>query len=180
MTATEERGGLVQPGCEMNKQTMNTMMSSKKMDWQTPKRFFENLNKEFNFTLDPATDGTNALCPKFFTEAQDGLAQSWKAEVSYVNPPYGRALKNSMKKAYEETKDANTTVVMLIPARTDTNYWHDYVMQASEVRFVRGRIKFGGGETDDPAPFPSVVLVGRGGHNGQQNLCAPYVSGVRA
>ena len=118
------------------------------------------------------------LC--FFTEAQDGLAQSWKGEVSYVNPPYGRALKNWIKKAYEETKDANTTVVMLIPARTDTNYWHDYVMQASEVRFVRGGIKFGGGETDDPAPFPSVVVIFRGGHNGQQNLCGPYVSGVRA
>lgn len=169
---------MVQQVCEMNKQTMNTMMSSKKMDWQTPKEFFDKLNKEFNFTLDPATDGANALCAKFFTETQDGLAQSWKGEVSYVNPPYGRALKNWVKKAYEETRDVGTTVVMLIPSRTDTNYWHDYVMQASEIRFIRGRIKFGGGDTADPAPFPSAVVVFKGGHNGQLTLHGPAITSM--
>ena len=81
MKATEGTAALAQQVFEMNKQTMSTMMSSKKMDWQTPKEFFNKLNKEFNFTLDPATDGTNALCAKFFTEAQDALAQSWKGEV---------------------------------------------------------------------------------------------------
>jgi len=163
----------------MNKQTMNTMMSSKKMDWQTPQAFFDKLNQEFNFTLDPATNGTNALCSKFFTEAQDALAQSWQGETCYVNPPYGRVLKNWIRKAYEESKDPNTTVVMLIPARTDTKYWHEYVMQASEIRFVQGRLKFGGGQTDDPAPFPSAVVVFKGGHNGQQSMYGPVVSGVR-
>jgi len=163
----------------MNKQTMNTMMSSKKMDWQTPQAFFDKLNQEFGFTLDPATNGTNALCPKFFTEAQDALAQSWQGETCYVNPPYGRVLKNWIRKAYEESQDPNTTVVMLIPARTDTKYWHEYVMQASEIRFVQGRLKFGGGQTDDPAPFPSAVVVFKGGHNGQQSMYGPAVSGVR-
>ena len=163
----------------MNKQTMNTMMSSKKMDWQTPQAFFDKLNQEFNFTLDPATNGTNALCSKFFTEAQDALAQSWQGETCYVNPPYGRVLKNWIRKAYEESQDPNTTVVMLIPARTDTKYWHEYVMQASEIRFVQGRLKFGGGQTNDPAPFPSAVVVFKGGHNGQQSMYGPVVSGVR-
>jgi len=160
----------------MNKQTRNTMMSSKKMDWQTPKDFFDKLNKEFSFSLDPAANGTNALCAKYFTEAQDGLTQSWKGETCYVNPPYGRALKNWIRKAYEESKDPDTSVVMLIPARPDTKYWAEYVMQANEIRFVRGRLKFGGGETNDPAPFPSAVVVFRGGHNGQQSLCGPVIS----
>ena len=163
----------------MNKQTMKTMMSSTKMDWQTPQAFFDKLNQEFNFTLDPATNGTNALCSKFFTEAQDALAQSWQGETCYVNPPYGRVLKNWIRKAYEESQDPNTTVVMLIPARTDTKYWHEYVMQASEIRFVQGRLKFGGGQTDDPAPFPSAVVVFKGGHNGQQSMYGPVVSGVK-
>lgn len=178
MKATEGTAALAQQVFEMNKQTMSTMMSSKKMDWQTPKEFFNKLNKEFNFTLDPATDGTNALCTKFFTEAQDALAQSWKGEVCYVNPPYGRQLKNWVRKAYEESKDPNTTVVMLIPARPDTNYWHEYVMHSSEIRFVRGRLKFGGGNTTDPAPFPSAVVVFRGGHSGQRLLCGPIVTSM--
>lgn len=160
----------------MNKQTMNTMMSSKKMDWQTPKEFYNELNKEFSFTLDPATNGSNALCTNYFTEAEDALVQSWKGETCYVNPPYGRVLKEWIRKAYEESKDSGTTVVMLIPARPDTKYWAEYVMQANEIRFVKGRLKFGGGEANDPAPFPSAVVVFRGGHNGQQNLCGPVVS----
>jgi site-specific DNA-methyltransferase (adenine-specific) len=144
----------------MNKQTMNTMMSSKKMDWGTPKSFFNKLNKEFSFTLDPACNAGNALCPRFFTQAQDGLVQSWANETVYVNPPYGRAIKHWIKKAYDESTQNNATVVMLIPARTDTKYWHDYVMHSDEVRLVKGRLKFEGGNGNS-APFPSAVVVFR-------------------
>ena len=142
---------------------MNTelLFSSKTNEWATPKDFFNKLNSEFNFTLDPASTHDNAKCLKHFTEAENGLMQSWNGERVFCNPPYGREIGDWVKKAYEETlkEPYNTICVLLIPARTDTQYWHDYVMKAHEIRFIKGRLKFG--DSTNSAPFPSAVVIFR-------------------
>lgn len=137
---------------------MNTELhfSSKTDDWATPQDFFDNLNKTFNFTLDPCASHENHKCAKYYTKGDDGLSKSWEGETVFMNPPYGRDVKKWMKKAYEESKHA--TVVCLIPARTDTAYWHDYCMKG-EITFIRGRLKFG--NSKQSAPFPSAVVVFR-------------------
>lgn len=138
----------------MNK---NLMFSSKKMDWETPQDFFDKLNVEFHFTLDPCANEQNAKCKKFYTIEQDGLAQSWQGEIVFCNPPYGRELSKWVEKAYKESRKPNTIVVMLIPARTDTKYFHQYIYKKSEIRFIKGRLKFG--NSTNGAPFPSMVVV---------------------
>jgi phage N-6-adenine-methyltransferase len=137
---------------------MNTELhfSSKTDDWATPQDFFDNLNQTFNFTLDPCASHENHKCAKYYTKDDDGLSKSWEGETVFMNPPYGRDVKKWMKKAYEESKHA--TVVCLIPARTDTAYWHDYCMKG-EITFIRGRLKFG--NSKQSAPFPSAVVVFR-------------------
>lgn len=142
----------------MNESTIKTMFSSETNEWPTPQAFFDRLHAEFNFTLDPCSDGVNNKCAKYFTVEDDGLAQSWAPYTTFMNPPYGRAIGDWIKKAYEESQKG-VTVVALIPARTDTKYWHDYVMKAAEIRFVKGRLKFGDGKNS--APFPSAVVVFR-------------------
>lgn len=139
---------------------MNTavMFSSKTDEWSTPQDFFDELNKEFNFTLDPCATPENAKCEKYYTKEDDGLKQDWSGETVFCNPPYGRAIKDWVKKCYEESKKPNTTVVMLMPARTDTSYFHDYIYhKAKEIRFIRGRLKFGNAKNS--APFPSMVVI---------------------
>jgi site-specific DNA-methyltransferase (adenine-specific) len=138
----------------MNK---NLMFSSKRMDWETPQDFFDKLNVEFHFTLDPCANEQNAKCKKFYTIEQDGLAQSWQGEIVFCNPPYGRELSKWVEKAYKESRKPNTIVVMLIPARTDTKYFHQYIYKKSEIRFIKGRLKFG--NSTNGAPFPSMVVV---------------------
>lgn len=139
---------------------MNTavIFSSKTDEWSTPQDFFDELNKEFNFTLDPCATPENAKCEKYYTKEDDGLKQDWSGETVFCNPPYGRAIKDWVKKCYEESKKPNTTVVILIPARTDTSYFHDYIYhKAKEIRFIRGRLKFGNAKNS--APFPSMVVI---------------------
>ena len=151
----------------MNKETQKTMFSSKTGEWATPQEFFDKLNWRFGpFDLDPCADADNAKCTKFFTEADDGLSHSWEGYTSFINPPYGRGIEKWIKKAYEESRNEDTKVVMLIPARTDTKYWHQYVMKADEVHFVKGRLKFG--DSTNSAPFPSAVVVFDG--SGQQQI----------
>lgn len=134
------------------------MFSSKTAEWETPQEFFDELNAEFNFTLDPCATPDNAKCKKYYTIKENGLKQNWEGETVFCNPPYGRAIKDWVKKCYEEAQKPNTTVVMLIPARTDTNYFHDYIYgKAKEIRFIRGRLKFGNAK--NAAPFPSMVVV---------------------
>lgn len=133
------------------------MFSSKKMDWETPQDFFDKLNAEFNFTLDPCANEQNAKCKKFYTIEQDGLIQNWQGETVFCNPPYGRELSKWVAKCYKESRKPNTTVVMLIPARTDTRYFHQYIYKKSEIRFLKGRLKFG--NSKNGAPFPSMVVV---------------------
>ena len=150
----------------MNKQTQVVMFSSKTGEWATPADFFEKLDWRFGpFDLDPCADPTNTKCANCFTEAEDGLTKNWEGFTSFVNPPYGRGIDKWMQKAFEESRKENTRVVMLIPARTDTKYWHRYVMKADEVYFVKGRLKFG--SSDNSAPFPSAVVVFDGSNQRQ-------------
>jgi len=142
----------------MNKATQVVMFSSKTGEWSTPQDFFDKLNWRFGpFDLDPCANATNTKCKTFFTEEDDGLSQSWQGHTVFVNPPYGRGIDAWIKKGYEEAQDSDTKVVMLIPARTDTKYWHDYVMKAEMVFFIKGRLKFG--SQTNSAPFPSAVAI---------------------
>lgn len=139
---------------------MNTavMFSSATDLWATPQDFFDRLNEEFNFTLDPCATKENAKCKNFFTKEIDGLRQNWGGHNVFCNPPYGKELPLWVQKSYEESRKPNTKVVMLIPARTDTRYFHEYIYhKAKEIRFIKGRLKFG--DSKNSAPFPSMVVV---------------------
>ena len=131
--------------------------SSASDDWSTPGFLFEALNAEFHFTLDPAASPSNAKCPKFFTWMEDGLTQDWTGETVFLNPPYGRKIGRWVAKAYK-TSLSGSVVVCLLPARTDTVWWHLYCAKG-EIRFLRGRLKFG--EAKNSAPFPSAIVVFR-------------------
>jgi site-specific DNA-methyltransferase (adenine-specific) len=133
------------------------MFSSKSDEWETPQSFFNKLNKMYKFTLDPCSTPHSAKCERYYTLEDDGLSRSWKNETVFVNPPYGK-IKDWVKKAHDESVNNGTVVVMLIPARTDTRYWHDYIMEeADSIYFVKGRLKFG--NSPNSAPFPSAVVV---------------------
>ena len=122
--------------------------------WSTPQDFFDKINEEFGFETDVCASVENAKCKRFFTKEDDGLAQAWTG-VCWMNPPYGREINQWMEKAYKSSLDG-ATVVCLVPARTDTAWWHDYAAKG-KVRFIRGRLKFG--EHANSAPFPSAVVV---------------------
>ena len=126
-------------------------------EWETPAGLFAELHSEFCFTCDVAALPDNAKCDYFFTPGEDGLQQEWKG-VCWCNPPYGPALRQWIRKA-QESAQGGATVVCLVPARTDTQWWHDHVQSQAEVRFLRGRVKFGGNENS--APFPSAIVVFR-------------------
>lgn len=132
-------------------------LPSQTVEWSTPQDLFNKLNIEFNFTVDVAATPENTKCKRFYTIETDGLVQSWKDEVVWCNPPYGRQIADWVKKAHEEVSRFNTTVVMLIPARTDTRWFHEYIYQKQEIRFIKGRLKFGGHK--DAAPFPNMIVV---------------------
>ena len=135
------------------------MMTSNSNEWATPKLFYEELNKEFNFTLDPCSTDENHKCEKYYTIKENGLIQDWGENIVFCNPPYGTAIKQWVKKCYEENKKNNITIVMLIPARTDTTYFHEYIYNKAEIRFIKGRLKFNDGK--NPAPFPSMLVIYR-------------------
>jgi site-specific DNA-methyltransferase (adenine-specific) len=133
------------------------MVSSKSNEWDTPLDFFNELNKEFNFTLDPCCREDTAKCSKFYTINEDGLKQDWSKDIVFMNPPYGGHTGDWIKKAYEESLKG-ATVVCLIVSSTDRSYWHDWIFPfASQVRFIRGRIKFGNSKST--APFASAVVI---------------------
>ena len=132
------------------------MFSSKTDLWETPQDFFDKLNEEFHFQTDVCALSENAKCKRFYTPEQDGLVQEWSGSC-WCNPPYGRQIGKWVRKASE----SKATTVMLIPARTDTAWFHDYIYGKAEVRFVRGRLKFSGAEHN--APFPCMVVIFRGG-----------------
>jgi len=132
-----------------------TLFTSKKDEWETPQELFEQLHQKFLFTLDPCCDESNAKCEQYFTKEDDGLIQSWAGHRVFMNPPYGRSIGKWMQKAYEEFLNG-TTVVCLVPARTDTIWWHEYATKG-QIIFLRGRLKFGGSKNS--APFPSAIVV---------------------
>ena len=148
----------------------DTLFSSDKMDWGTPQAFFDLLDREFHFTLDACATAQNAKCPNYITPEQNALETDWLGIV-WCNPPYGRNIQSWIVHGWVASQVGNATVVILIPSRTDTHYWHEYVMHAAEIRFVRGRLRFEG--ADNSAPFPSAVIVFRPGHNG-----VPIVSSI--
>lgn len=129
--------------------------SSKTVEWSTPQEVFDELDKEFDFTLDPCATDENAKCDRYFTSEDDGLKQDWGKERIFLNPPYGRDISKWMKKAYSASQKG-ATVVCLPPARTDTKWWHDYAMKG-EIFLIKGRLKFGNAKNS--APFPSAVVV---------------------
>lgn len=132
--------------------------SSEDNTYETPQDFFDKLNSKYNFTLDPCCTSETAKCDKFFTIEDDGLKQSWENEIVFCNPPYGRELPKWVEKCYDEAKDNNALVVMLIPARTDTKYFHKFIYKKRNVsvEFLKGRLKFG--NEKNSAPFPSMVV----------------------
>lgn len=131
--------------------------SSKTDLWATPQEFFDNLNQEFGFDLDVCALPENAKCDRYYSPEVDGLKQEWRG-MCWMNPPYGREIGKWMGKAYESSL-LGATVVCLVPARTDTKWWHDFAMKG-EIRFIRGRLKFGNAQ--HAAPFPSAVVIFRG------------------
>lgn len=137
----------------------NVHFSSDKQTWETPDDFFRLVNARFRFTLDVCATPETAKVSRCFTPQDDGLAQSWAGERCWLNPPYGRG-KNGIvpwvAKAHSEAQDNGATVVMLLPARTDTGWWHKYVAQG-EIYFIRGRLRFKGATED--APFPSALVI---------------------
>lgn len=134
----------------------SVLFSSKCEAWDTPQDFYNKLNDEFHFTLDPCAADFSAKCLKYYTKEEDGLVQDWSHDVVFCNPPYGRETIKWVKKAHSEWKKG-ATVVMLLFARTDTVWFHDYVYGQAEIRFIRGRLKFGDGKNS--APAPSMVVV---------------------
>ena len=133
-------------------------LSSKSNEWETPQELYDELNKQYGFTLDPCASKNNAKCKKYYTKEDNGLIQSWRDEIVFMNPPYGREISKWVEKAYIESIHEDCIVVCLIPSRTDTSYWHDYIFPyASEINYIRGRIKFGGATST--APFPSAIVV---------------------
>lgn len=136
--------------------SMRVHFSSASDAWATPPEFFNGLLPEFVFALDVCANDDNAKCDRYFTIAENGLAQEWSG-VCWMNPPYGREIGAWMAKAYESSR-RGATVVCLVPARTDTAWWHDYAIKG-EIRFLRGRLKFGGHR--HPAPFPSALVIFR-------------------
>lgn len=132
-----------------------SLFSSKTDMWETPQELFDELDNEFHFDLDVCATSENAKCKVFYTKDEDGLIKPWYG-TCWCNPPYGRQIAKWVKKAAE----SDCTVVMLLPARTDTKWFHDYIYNRVEIRFLKGRLKFG--KSKNAAPFPSMVVIFRG------------------
>jgi len=129
--------------------------SSKNQEWETPDKLFQKLDQEFNFMLDVCASTLNAKCPIFFTKENDGLQKDWKGWRCWMNPPYGREISKWIKKAHDEARKG-ATVVCLVPARTDTRWFHDYILGRAEIRFIKGRLSF---SDKGRAPFPSMIVI---------------------
>ena len=133
------------------------MLSSKTDLWATPQDFFDTLNTEFHFDIDVCALPENAKCGQYFTPQDDGLRMAWHG-VCFMNPPYGRTIGQWIEKAWREVQSGRADkVVCLLPARTDTKWFQNYCLKSSDIRFLRGRLKFGGSKHG--APFPSVIVV---------------------
>lgn len=136
----------------------NRIVFSRKSDeYETPDDLFKRLNEEFDFNLDPCATDENHKCEKYFTMSKDGLLQNWGGCRVFCNPPYSK-ISAWVKKCYEESLKPGTLVVLLIPSRTDTRWFHDYIWHRTEIRFLKGRLRF---NNMDNAPFPSMIVIFR-------------------
>ena len=133
------------------------LFSSERQDWETPEQLFNELDREFKFDIDVCASASNKKCSNYFDISVDGLKQDWQG-VCWMNPPYGRGVDKWVEKAYNESQKG-ATVVCLLPARTDTRWFHSFVYNKAEIRFLKGRLKFVGAESS--APFPSMVVIFR-------------------
>lgn len=136
---------------------MNVHFSQTSEDWATPQDVFDKLNEEFHFTLDAAASAENAKCDRFFDKNTDGLKQDWSGERVYVNPPYNRYTMGAWLAKMAECKA--DVCVALLPARTNTSWFHDFILGKAEIRFIRGKLKFNGYKWE--APFPNIIVVFR-------------------
>lgn len=134
----------------------DVLFSGDSAEWETPQALFDAMNEIHGFTLDAAATKENAKCAKFFTREDNALTRSWAGETVWLNPPYGRKIAALVRKAYEESRNPGTTVVVLLPARTDTKWFHDYAIKV-QIKFLKGRLKFGGSVNN--APFPSMIVT---------------------
>lgn len=134
------------------------LFSSDRTDWETPLDLFIKLDQEFNFDVDLCANDKNHLCRTYFSEFNSCLDKEFYNKSIYCNPPYSRSMYKFIKKCYELSK--NNIVVMLLPCRTDTKWFHDFIYNKAEIRFIKGRLKFGGSKNS--APFPSMVVVYNG------------------
>lgn len=137
----------------------NALFTSNSDEWATPQDIYDMLDKEFSFNLDPCATEENHKCEMYYTAETDGLLQKWGGCRVFCNPPYSN-ISAWVEKAFRETRNDNTLVVLLIPSRTDTKYFHDFIYQRAEIRFIKGRLKFG--NSKNSAPFPSMVVIFRG------------------
>ena len=143
----------------MDNHDREVLFSKKSDEWSTPQWLFDDLNKTHGFTLDPASSRDNTKCAKHYTMEDDGLSKDWSGEIVFINPPYSKCF-DWVKKAHSEAKKEDTKVVMLLPARTDTRWFHQFCLDedvVSEICFIKGRLKFG--EQTNSAPFPSMIVV---------------------
>lgn len=146
----------------------NGLFSSRSDEWETPWNLFNLLDAEFHFNTDVCATAQNKKCAHFYSKEEDGLKQCWSGNC-WMNPPYGRGIKDWVEKAYKATLIEAETVVCLLPARTDTAWWHEYVIpHASEIRFLRGRVKFSNAKAG--APFPSAIVVFKKIKQGEKSL----------
>jgi phage N-6-adenine-methyltransferase len=142
-----------------NKRVIDVHFSSLSNEWATPQELFNRITEKYGpFTLDPCCTKETSKCTKFFTIAEDGLKQDWGGRRVFCNPPYGKVIGKWVEKSYQETFKGSI-VVMLIPARTDTRWWHKYCMRAERIIFFKGRIKFIQAGKKAPAPFPSCLVI---------------------
>lgn len=125
-------------------------------DWATPQTVFNDLNREFDLDIDVCANESNHKLPAFYSAVDDGLSKDWKERRCWMNPPYGRVIGEWVRKA---SRGGATVVVALLPARTDTKWFHDFIYQKPnvEIRFIKGRLKFGGSKNS--APFPSMIVI---------------------
>jgi len=140
----------------------SALFSSNKEDWETPQAMFDQLDAKYHFGFDLAASDSNHKCDRYFTEQDDALSQDWATIKGplFLNPPYGRNLRQWIEKACKTASETNLTIVLLIPARTDTSYWHDFIFGKASIEFLRGRLKFEqNGVPGNSAPFPSAIVI---------------------
>ena len=148
---------------------LTKQFESAKTEWETPDEIYTPLHKEFDFSLDVAASEDNTKCNIFFTEKHNALNRPW-CGVCWCNPPYGRALKDWVKKAVVETWNGVTTV-MLIPVRSNTIWWHELCIPFAEIRFIKGRPKFGGADEGLPWPLAIMIFRGKPKYNKKKDTC---------